>query len=101
MPRETKPHVHPGLAAELELVAQEAEARWSSAFVVERRAFVAYLTDRLDAGAEAAARLRSHAADLYLACGCMLGIPEAVRIFEATLGLEVAAALHRMHLQPS
>lgn len=101
MPRETKQGADPGLPAELELLAQDAEARWSSAFVIERRAFVAYLTARLDPEAGAAARLRSHAADLYLACGCMLGIPEAVRTFEATIGPEVAAALRHMHLQPS
>lgn len=110
MPTETKHEIPPGLPAaqdpdplqrELELLAQDAEARWSGSFLVEPRTFVAYLTARLDPGAEAAARLRSHAADLYLACGCTLRIPEAVKIFEAMLGIEVAAALHHMHLQPS
>jgi RNA polymerase sigma-70 factor (ECF subfamily) len=98
---ETKRDVDPVLAAELEPLAQDAEARWSGSFVIEPRTFVAYLTTRLDPGAEAAARLRSHAADLYLACGCLLGIPEAVKIFDATLGIEVSAALHHMHLQSS
>jgi RNA polymerase sigma-70 factor (ECF subfamily) len=101
MPRETKQDVHPGLPAELELLVREAEARWSGSFLVEPRTFVAYLTARLDPGAEAAARLPSHVADLYLACGCTLRIPEAVKIFEAMLKIEVAATLHRMHLQPS
>jgi RNA polymerase sigma-70 factor (ECF subfamily) len=101
MPGETKQEVHPGPPAELELLVQEAEARWSGSFAVEPLAFVAYLTARLDPGADAAARLRSHAADLYLACGCTLRIPEAVKIFEAMLGIEVAATLHHMHLQPS
>jgi RNA polymerase sigma-70 factor (ECF subfamily) len=100
MPREANRGVDPMLAAELELLAQEAEARWFGSFLVEPRAFVAYLTARLAPSAQDAARARSHAADLYLACGCVLGIPQAVRIFEATL-TEVAAALHHMRLQPS
>jgi RNA polymerase sigma-70 factor, ECF subfamily len=101
MPRETPPGVDPVPAAELELLAQEAEARWSGAFLVERGAFVAYLITRLAQGAQDAEGARSHAADLYLACGCTLGIPEAVRIFEATLRTEISAALRHMHLQSS
>jgi RNA polymerase sigma-70 factor, ECF subfamily len=101
MPMDTNRGVDPVLAAELALLAHEAEARWSGSFVVEPRAFVAYLTARLELGAQDAERVRSNAADLYLACGCTLGIPEAVRIFEATLGTEIAAALRHMHLQPS
>lgn len=98
--RDTNRGLDPLLAAELELLAQDAEARWSSSFLVEPRAFVAYLAARLGPGEHDAEAMRSHAADLYLACGCMLGIPEAVRIFETTL-TEIAAALHHMHLQPS
>jgi RNA polymerase sigma-70 factor (ECF subfamily) len=101
IPRERNRGVDPVLAAELELLAQEAGARWSGSFLVEPRAFVAYLTARLVSGAGDAGGMRSNAADLYLACGCTLGIPEAVRIFEATLGTEVVAALRHMHLQPS
>lgn len=101
MPSETNRGIDPVPSAELELLAQEAEARWSGSFLVERRAFVAYLTARVVPGAQDAEATRSHAADLYLACGCTLGIPEAVRIFEATLRTEIAAALRHMHLQPS
>jgi RNA polymerase sigma-70 factor (ECF subfamily) len=92
--------IDPALAAELEVLAQEAQARWSSSFLVEPCAFVAYLAARLGADEHDAEAMRSHAADLYLACGCVLGIPEAVRSFEATL-TEIAAALHHMRLQPS
>lgn len=101
MATEASRRVDPVLAAELELMAQEAEARWSGSFLVEPRAFVAYLTARLAPGARDAAGMRSNAADLYLACGCTLGIPQAVRMFEATVGTEIAAALRHMHLQPS
>jgi RNA polymerase sigma-70 factor (ECF subfamily) len=100
MQSDTDRSVDPVVTAELELLAQEAEARWSSSFLVEPRAFVAYLAARLGPGEHDAEAMQGHAADLYLACGCTLGIPEAVRIFEATL-TEVAAALHHMHLQPS
>jgi RNA polymerase sigma-70 factor (ECF subfamily) len=99
--RETNDGVDPALANELELLAQEAEAQWSSSFLIEPRAFVAYLTARLAPGAQDVEAMRGHAADLYLACGCALGIPEAVRIFEASLATNIAAALRHMHLQPS
>lgn len=92
--------IDPSLAAELELLAQEAEARWSSSFLIERRAFVAYLAARLEPGEDDAAAVRGHVADLYLACGCVLGFPAAVRVFETTLS-EIAGALHHMRLQPS
>lgn len=89
-----------GVDPELAMLAQEAEARWSGSFLVDPRAFVAYLAARLAPDEQDAEAMRSHAADLYLACGCTLGIPEAVRIFEAML-TESAAALHHLHLQPS
>lgn len=88
-------------AGEMELLAQEAEARWLGSFVIERRAFVAYLSARLPPGARSAEAMRGNAADLYLACACALGMPEAVRIFEATLGTEIAAALRQLRLEPS
>lgn len=87
--------------AGLELLAQEAEARWSGSFHVEARAFLEYLSARVAPNAHDAERMRSHAADLYLACGCTLGIPAAVRLFEAMLGTEMPVALGRMQLQPS
>jgi RNA polymerase sigma-70 factor, ECF subfamily len=87
--------------AGLDLLVLEAEARWAGSFHVERRAFVAYLSARLAPDAQDAEGVRSNAADLYLACGCTLGIPEALRIFETTLAAEIAGALRHMHLQPS
>jgi RNA polymerase sigma-70 factor, ECF subfamily len=100
MPKSEDRAVDPGAAAELELLAQETSARWSGSFVIESRAFVAYLSARLAPGANAEA-MRANAADLYLACACSLGIPEAVRIFEATLVSEIAAGLRHLHLEPS
>ncbi|HSR99206.1 MAG TPA: hypothetical protein VLM79_19255 [Kofleriaceae bacterium] len=88
-------------AVELERLAREAEATWSGSFRVEPCTFAQYLTDRLTAAAQDAETARCHAADLYLACACTLGIPEAVRIFDAVLGAEATAALRHMHLQPS
>lgn len=98
---ETSPGVDPALTRELELLAQEAEAHWSGSFLIEPRVFVAYLSARLASSVQDVAAGRNHAADLYLACGCALGIPEAVQIFEATFNSEIATTLHRMHLQPS
>ena len=100
IPTDTNRGEHPD-PAELEQLAAEAAARWSGSFLVEPRTFAAYLTARVAPGAHDAARTRCHAADLYLACGCALGIPEAVRIFEAMLGAEIPAALRHMHLSPS
>lgn len=100
-PIETYRGQDPVLMAGLELLAEEAEARWSGSFVVEPRTFVAYLAARVEPGGHDAERMHGHAADLYLACGCTLGIPEAVRLFEAVLGPEMAVALGRMRLQPS
>src|SRR5262245_59538163 len=90
IPTETDRGVDVVPAAELELLVQEAQARWSGAFVVEPHAFVAYLTARLAPSARDAEEMRSHAADLCLACGCTLGVAEALRIFEAALETEVA-----------
>ena len=87
MSRDTKQDVNPALAAGLEPLAQEAEVRWSGPSLTGSGTFVPYLTGRLEPGAEAAATLPSHAADLHLACGCMIGFPEAVEIFEATPGI--------------
>ena len=100
-PMETYRGQDPEVTAGLELLAQEAAARWSGSFLLEPSAFVAYLTARVAPGGQDEERLRSHAADLYLACGCALGVPEAVRLFEALLGTEIAVALGRMRLQPS
>src|SRR5262245_27480014 len=101
MPSEMEPGVDAAPAAELELLAHEAQVLWAGSFLVELRTFVGYLSARVAPGAHDAASAQCHAADLYLACGCTLGIPEAVRIFEAMLGAESAAALRHMHLQPS
>jgi RNA polymerase sigma-70 factor (ECF subfamily) len=100
MPEEETRGADPVAAAELELLAREAEVRWSGSFVIEPRAFVAYLSARLPPGTPNAEAMRGNAADLYLACACSLGLPEAVRIFEATLGAVIAAALRQLHLEP-
>jgi RNA polymerase sigma-70 factor (ECF subfamily) len=60
--------------------------------------FAAYAAARL---AHGAAETRRHGADLYLACGCTLGLPGAIAVFEAVLRREVEIALQRFHLQAS
>lgn len=98
---ETNGGLAPAPAAELALMTREAEARWSGSFRIEPCTFAGYVTARVPPDAPDAEVARGHAADLYLACACTLGIPEAVRIFEGVLGAESAAALRHMHLQPS
>ena len=51
-------------AGEIELLAQEAAARWSGSFAIEPRTFVAYLSARLAPGAQSAEAMRGNAADL-------------------------------------
>ncbi len=91
----------PDLLPDLELLAHAAEVRWSGAFFVEPRVFAAYAAARISPGAKGAAEAQLHAADLYLACGCSLGMPGAVAVFEAMLRTEIGVALQRFHLQPS
>jgi RNA polymerase sigma-70 factor (ECF subfamily) len=99
--RETNGGVAPAPAVEIVLMTREAEARWSGSFLIEPCTFAGYLTARVPRDAPDAETAQCHAADLYLACACTLGIPEAVRIFEAMVGAETTAALRHMHLQPS
>ena len=72
----------PGIAPILRRVTAEARAAWPDVAVADE-SFAAYLTQRLDAGADlddALARLE--VADLLLACGCATGDPVALRLFE-------------------
>jgi RNA polymerase sigma-70 factor (ECF subfamily) len=64
--------------------------------------FAAYLGERLEAGRDPRAALaEAHAADLYLACGCLDGDARAVERFDATVLRPVArAALARLRLSP-
>ncbi|HEY6176314.1 MAG TPA: hypothetical protein VIX73_17785 [Kofleriaceae bacterium] len=93
----TDPHADADQASQL--VAQVAEARWSDAFTIEPHMFAAFVAARLSPGPQRAAEVQRHAADLYLACGCALRMPGAVRSFEAMLRSEIGDALRHMNLQ--
>lgn len=62
--------------------------------------FLAYLAARLPPGATLEEVLQIHASDLYLACGCALGVPAALASFEREIMPEVEAALRRLRLTP-
>jgi len=85
----------------LALLAREAEATWSGAFTIEPGVFAAFVAARHAPSPQRAVEAQRHGADLYLACGCALRMPGAVRIFEAMLRSEIGDALRHMHLQPA
>jgi RNA polymerase sigma-70 factor (ECF subfamily) len=63
--------------------------------------FLRHLAERLPADGDAAATLeQTHAADLYLACGCAHGDPAAIAAFERELMPQVALFLDRADALP-
>lgn len=65
--------------------------------VVEREPFVSYLAERIEPGRDLLAELRSlHVGDLYLACACAAGIPNAITAFEHAFFVPVDDVLVRM-----
>jgi len=72
-----------------------AEARWAGTFRIAPPVFAAYAAARLAPGADA----QVHGEELYLACGCALGVPAAIAVFEVLLTNESAAALRHLHLE--
>lgn len=66
---------------------------------VEPDRFVRHLAERLPSGQPAAAALQGmRTADLYLACACAGGDPEALRVFDAAYRRDVHAALAGLRL---
>lgn len=96
----TEPLVHDA-GETAEPVARAAASRGSETFVIEPQVFADYAAARLSPGARGAAQAEHHGADLYLACGCALGLPGAVAMFEAMLRSEIAVAFQHLRLQPS
>lgn len=87
------------LMRDLELLASAASTSWSGAFFIEPRVFAAYAAERLSPDARGMADAQRHYADLYLACGCSLGISRAVAVFDVVLRRELEIALRRLGLQ--
>jgi RNA polymerase sigma-70 factor (ECF subfamily) len=89
------------LAAELDeiLAAALAAARaaWPTVKVAPER-FVRHLAGRLPPGQPAAAVRAMRTADLYLACACCDGDPEALRAFDTAYRRDVHAALAGLRL---
>jgi RNA polymerase sigma-70 factor (ECF subfamily) len=77
-----------------------ARAAWPTVNLDPDR-FVAHLETKLASltAPDSLGSLRTD--DLYLACGCLLGIPAALAAFEAHLMPAVEQALRRVRLQPS
>jgi RNA polymerase sigma-70 factor (ECF subfamily) len=75
-----------------------ARAAWPTVNVAPER-FIGHLAGRLPPGQPAAAALRGmRTADLYLACACCDGDPEALRAFDAAYRRDVHAALAGLRL---
>jgi RNA polymerase sigma-70 factor (ECF subfamily) len=75
-----------------------AAAAWAGAIRLEPSEFERFLAARMPADDRAAALVRLHLGDLYLACGCLRGLPAAIAAFESEVMGPVAAALRRFRL---
>jgi RNA polymerase sigma-70 factor (ECF subfamily) len=73
---------------------QSTRAAWPQIDIPEP-AFAAYLAQR---GLDEAA---THAADLYLACGCALGLPQALRAFESQVLAHLGEWVRRIDATPA
>lgn len=72
-----------------------ARARWPRV-QVEDEVFVPYLAARLPDSAPAEGLSRVHVADLFIACGCVLGDAPAIAAFQADHGDAIRAHLARI-----
>jgi len=83
------------LAIAYERALATARAAWP-ALAVPDAAFVHHLAARLPAGQDPAAAIaRAHVADLYLAVGCLRGVPGALAAFDRELAGVIASFLGR------
>jgi RNA polymerase sigma-70 factor (ECF subfamily) len=81
---------------------EQARAPWPG-LPLSDEDFLAYLGARVEAGADApaAALARLHLPDLYLACGCAGGLPDAVAAFLEHHLRDLPRYLARLSLNPS
>jgi RNA polymerase sigma-70 factor, ECF subfamily len=81
---------------------EQARAPWPDLHLPDDE-FLAYLGARIEPGPEApaAALARLHLPDLYLACGCARGLPEAVTAFVAHHLRDLSRYLARLSPNPS
>jgi RNA polymerase sigma-70 factor (ECF subfamily) len=63
--------------------------------------FTQYVTERLEAGEGATEAADLHIEDLYLACGCALGMKEAVRALDERFLSQVGTFLSRIDRSPT
>jgi RNA polymerase sigma-70 factor (ECF subfamily) len=69
--------------------------------IVDDQAFVAYLAERLPSGADTQSRLdKLHVSDLYLACACLRGVPEAIAALDRVYLSQIAGAVVRIGRSP-
>ena len=69
---------------------------------VPDESFVRHLAENLPDDKDPTEGLdRLHGPDLYLACGCMLGLPAALEAFDGTILAQTIPVLQRMRLSPS
>jgi RNA polymerase sigma-70 factor (ECF subfamily) len=79
---------------ELAALLDRARAAWPG-FTVDAATFERYVSDRLG-DRDVDGDFELHVEDLYLACGCVQGLPEAVRAFEERYLQQVPAYLSRV-----
>jgi RNA polymerase sigma-70 factor (ECF subfamily) len=70
-------------------------AAWPNINIADET-FVQYVTERLEPGEGATEAADLHVEDLYLACGCTLGMKEAVRAFDERFMAQVGTYLSRI-----
>jgi RNA polymerase sigma-70 factor (ECF subfamily) len=89
--RGTFPQVQTGVRSEIARWLNEGLGRWPD-LAIEADVFAAHLARLgVDASAE-----HPHTADIYLACGCALGLPAAIAVFERELMPVVRAAARKI-----
>src|SRR5579859_5694356 len=72
-----------------------ARAAWPNINIADET-FAQYVTQRLEAGEGATEAADLHLEDLYLACGCALGMKEAVRALDERFLSQVGTFLSRI-----
>jgi RNA polymerase sigma-70 factor (ECF subfamily) len=91
----------PELEATLARQLEAAHAAWPEVKLADA-AFLRHLAERLPANRDPLHALAgTHAADLYLACGCALGDPQALRAFDDHFLAQLTGYLRRWNAPPT